>query len=359
MSEWKENKIGELISLEYGKGLTGYKDAIGEYEVFGTNGKIGYTDQFIYDKPSIIIGRKGAYRGVNLAVKPFFVIDTAFYSKNKIKDIDTPFLFYWFKNIDIDEMDSGSAIPSTSRDEVYDLDISLPPLSEQKAIAGVLSSLDDKIDLLHRQNKTLEAMAETLFRQWFVISNGDDSNVIKFIDAVQFTKGRKPQETSELYIDGLIPQILIETFDTGKTLFSDPINMVIAKEKDILMVMDGASSGRVEIGFEGIVGSTIGLFRPKEEFNYPLFLYHFLKYNEEYIKDNTTGSAIPHADKDLILDLDVEYLSGKVEQFEKITSGFFKKKQNNNKQILSLVKLRDTLLPKLMSGQVRIRYEEN
>src|SRR5690606_22229576 len=76
--------------------------------------------------------------------------------------------YYWFKNVDINDMDSGSAIPSTSRDEVYELEIELPPLSEQKAIASILSSLDDKIDLLHRQNATLEAMAETLFRQWFV-----------------------------------------------------------------------------------------------------------------------------------------------------------------------------------------------
>src|SRR5574338_202947 len=106
-----------------------------------------------------IIGRKGAYREVHLAKKPFFVIDTAFYTKNKHKELDTLYLYYWFINIDINEMNSGSAIPSTSRDEVYDLEILLPKESEQKSIASILSSLDDKIDLLHRQNATLEAMA--------------------------------------------------------------------------------------------------------------------------------------------------------------------------------------------------------
>jgi type I restriction enzyme S subunit len=169
-----ECKIGELITLEYGKGLRDYRENAGKYEVFGTNGKIGFTENYLYDKPSIVIGRKGAYKGVHLASKPFYVIDTAFYTKAKNGNTDNIFLYYWLKDIDIDAMDSGSAIPSTIRDEVYDLDIALPPLPEQKAIASVLSSLDDKIDLLHRQNKTLEAMAETLFRQWFIEEAQDD-----------------------------------------------------------------------------------------------------------------------------------------------------------------------------------------
>jgi len=166
--KWRDLKIGNILTLEYGKALQNYRNGNGYFDVFGTNGKIGVTEIYLHDEPSLIIGRKGAYRGVHLAKRPFFVIDTAFYTKNKIEDLDVIYLYYWFKCIDINSMDSGSAIPSTNRDEVYDLDILLPPFDEQKAIAAVLSSLDDKIDLLHRQNKTLEAMAETLCRQWFV-----------------------------------------------------------------------------------------------------------------------------------------------------------------------------------------------
>ncbi|MFQ5443766.1 MAG: restriction endonuclease subunit S, partial [Nitrospinales bacterium] len=122
MSDWMPSRIGDIILLEYGKGLKDYKHKKGKYDVFGTNGWIGSCDEFLYDQPSLIIGRKGAYRGVHIAKTPFHVIDTAFYTKNKIKDLDVQFLFYWFQIIDINEMDSGSAIPSTSRDEVYDLD---------------------------------------------------------------------------------------------------------------------------------------------------------------------------------------------------------------------------------------------
>jgi type I restriction enzyme S subunit len=190
MSEWKEYMIGDIVSLEYGKSLQDYRNGVGKYDVFGTNGKIGLTNSYLFDKCSVIIGRKGAYREVHLAKSPFYVIDTAFYTKNKINDLNTLFLYYWFKNVDINSMDSGSAIPSTSRGEIYELDISLPPLPEQHAIATILSSLDDKIDLLHRQNATLEAMAEAVFRQWFVVEGKEEWEEGTLGDLVEFNYGK-------------------------------------------------------------------------------------------------------------------------------------------------------------------------
>jgi len=122
--------------------------------------------------------------------------------------------------------------------------------------------------------------------------------------------------------------------------------------------MDGASSGRVDIGIDGIVGSTIGLFRPTRDFNYSLFLFYFLKSNEEFITDNTTGSAIPHTDRALVFDLDVEYTSiDKVREFEQIAENYFNKKLSNKNQIRTLTQLRDTLLPKLMSGEIRVNIK--
>ena len=80
-SEWTNMPWGQISTLEYGKSLKGYKDRSFGYKVFGTNGPIGWNDTFLYDKPSVIIGRKGAYRGVHLSTKPFYVIDTAFLSQ--------------------------------------------------------------------------------------------------------------------------------------------------------------------------------------------------------------------------------------------------------------------------------------
>ena len=95
--------------------------------LFMTNGKIGTTDSFLYPFPGIVIGRKGAYRGVHFSDTPFYVIDTAFYLRPRINDLDVKFAYYQLLTVDINYMDSGSAIPSTSREDFMDLDVLLPP----------------------------------------------------------------------------------------------------------------------------------------------------------------------------------------------------------------------------------------
>ncbi|MHA3055819.1 restriction endonuclease subunit S [Acinetobacter sp. ANC 4633] len=99
-------------------------------------------------------------------------------------------------------IETGTAVPHISASQIKDFSFYLPPLSEQKAIASVLSSLDDKIDLLHRQNKTLEAMAETLFRQWFIEEAKDDWNETKVLDVFLLVGGGTPKTSEADYWDG-------------------------------------------------------------------------------------------------------------------------------------------------------------
>ncbi|MBM4056492.1 MAG: hypothetical protein FJ264_17870 [Planctomycetes bacterium] len=113
-SKWEKTTWGELATLEYGKSLRDYQGTKGDIPVYGTNGRIGYTDKPLCTFPTVIIGRKGAYRGVHYSNKPFFVIDTAFYLKPKSPKIDLKFAYYQLLTQDINSLDSGSAIPSTS-----------------------------------------------------------------------------------------------------------------------------------------------------------------------------------------------------------------------------------------------------
>lgn len=170
-TEWQMLSWGDVATLEYGKSLRDYKESNGDVPVYGTNGLIGYTDEPLCIFPSVIIGRKGAYRGVHYSAKPFFVIDTAFYLKPKNENIDLKFAYYHLLTQDINSMDSGSAIPSTSREDFYNLSVSLPPLPTQRRIADILSALDDKIELNRQTNATLEAMAQAIFKEWFVDFN--------------------------------------------------------------------------------------------------------------------------------------------------------------------------------------------
>jgi type I restriction enzyme, S subunit len=162
-SDWASCRWGDLATLEYGKSLRDYSDAIGPYVVYGTNGPIGKHSEPLCNHAGVIIGRKGAYRGVHYSDKPFFVIDTAFYLEPKV-DIDPKWAYYQILTYDINAMDSGSAIPSTSRGDFYGLPVKVPPLPEQRAIAHILGTLDDKIELNRRMNETLEALARAIFK---------------------------------------------------------------------------------------------------------------------------------------------------------------------------------------------------
>ena len=166
-NDWQKTVWGDIATLEYGKSLRGYQTSTGPYRVYGTNGQIGWHNEPLCHHPSVIVGRKGAYRGIHYSPEPFFAIDTAFYLKPK-NEIDARWAYYQLLTQDINGMDSGSAIPSTSRDDFYALPVTIPPLPEQRAIAHILGTLDDKIELNRRMNQTLEAMARAIFQDWFV-----------------------------------------------------------------------------------------------------------------------------------------------------------------------------------------------
>lgn len=371
MSEWKEYKIGDILKLEYGKGLKDYRSGNDGFDVFGTNGKIGTTDNFLFDQPSIIIGRKGAYREVHYAKTPFFVIDTAFYTKTLVDNLDTTFLYYWFKNVDINAMDSGSAIPSTSRDEVYELNISLPDPNEQIAVASILSSLDDKIDLLNRQNQTLEKMAETLFRQWFVEEEWEEGTISQII-TIQNGYAFKSKDFKESGIEGVlkIKNISGGIINIGQTDFisTDVATSIQDRFKvisgDVLIAMTGA-----EIGKLGIIPKTtnslwlnqrVGLL--KEKFKGSRFLaYLQLKseFGQDYIENTATGSAQPNISGFGIENCYFPKLTdNQIVSYSHQIGEMYDKIIFNLGQISTLASMRDNLLPKLMSGEVQVDYQE-
>src|SRR5262249_49111269 len=145
----------------------GHEATKGAYRVYGSNGPVGWTSEPLAPGPGVILGRKGAYRGVQYSVDPFFVIDTAYYVVPR-RDLDMRWLYYAIKHYKLGEIDDGSPIPSTTRAAVYVLDLDVPPVSEQHAIGRILGAFDDKIELNRRKNATLESMARALFKSWFV-----------------------------------------------------------------------------------------------------------------------------------------------------------------------------------------------
>jgi len=158
---WERKRWGDIATLEYGKSLRDYREGAGKYRVFGTNGPIGYHDQALCETEGIVIGRKGAYRGIHYSPEPFFVIDTAFYLKPKER-LDLKWAYYELLRFDINGMDSGSAIPSTSRDDFYGIPAVLPPLKIQQAFGKIVGRWLAKVYANQSESRMLAAVRDAL-----------------------------------------------------------------------------------------------------------------------------------------------------------------------------------------------------
>lgn len=253
---------------------------------------------------------------------------------------------------------TGSTFPNVSRDQLADLEISIPPLPEQKAIAAVLSSLDDKIDLLHRQNKTLEAMAETLFRQWFVEEAQEDWEEGTLGDVIEIFDGQRiplsKMERDERKNGHLYPYY-------GAAQIMDYINDYIFDGEYILLGEDGTV--RTDGGYPVLqfatgkfwVNNHAHVLRAKAPYS-NFFLWNYL--SRTNIDEIVTGAVQPKINQSNLKSLTFpRFPKNLVVEFNEITEPILARIQHNKMQIAGHEKLRDTLLPKLMSGEIRVKYE--
>jgi type I restriction enzyme, S subunit len=158
---WNITTWGTLATLKYGKSLRDYTSTSGAYPVYGTNGKIGTCSEPLCSSAGIIIGRKGAYRGVHYSSMPFFVIDTAFYVALNAS-IESRWCYYSLLRQDINEIDSGSAIPSTSREDFYSLKVVAPPTALQQAFVEFLEPFWQRQEHANRESAVLGEVRDTL-----------------------------------------------------------------------------------------------------------------------------------------------------------------------------------------------------
>ena len=266
----------------------------------------------------------------------------------------------------------GGTRNALTKGMLEDYEVILPPLPEQKAIASVLSSLDDKIDLLHRQNKTLEAMAETLFRQWFIEEAKEDWEEVTLADVcTRITDG---SHSSPASVEEGYPMASVkDMYDWGinqatcRKISKEDYEALVqadckALQGDILIAKDGSYLKHVfllEKSLDVVLLSSIAMLRPNGRYN-PMLLTLFLKLDSthELMQNIVTGAVIPRIVlkdfRKFPIQLPPKDLQDKA---VKIVKPIFEKCWENNRQIQTLENLRDTLLPKLMSGEVRVQYQ--
>lgn len=259
------------------------------------------------------------------------------------------FLFYFFKSeygqYQILKYEAQVGVPSISNPltSLKEMQVPVPPFPEQTAIAEVLSSLDDKIDLLHRQNKTLEQLAETLFRQWFVEEADESWKIGNVEDLFKLQRGFDLPIQNR--IEGQFPIITSSGINGSHNEFKVNGPGVTTGRSGLL--------GKVFYIDEDFWPLNTSLFIVNYKIATPLFSYFFLKTMD--IASLNGGSAVPTLNRNDVHSIET-LLPPKsiVLEFENYAKDYFQKIKSNATQIRTLTKLRDTLLPKLMSGEVRV-----
>lgn len=411
MTSWKEHKLGELTELVT-KGTT--PSSLGgkfttegvtyiKSEAVGYDGSLDrstfvYIDEAMHQKlkrsqlakDDILYSMAGIFLGKNALVPedvlPANTNQALAIIRLKKEIADPRFIHYYLRQpsvIDfVNNMSGQSAQPNINFEEIRSIDILLPELNEQIRIANILNSLEEKIDLLHRQNKTLEALAETLFRA--LLKENDETwsqkSFGEFIDSTFGGEWGKEKPEGDFNLEVCcIRGTDIADLQTGianrtpiRFVKQAKFNNISPKDGDLVLEISGGtdeqSTGRTVYINElnrtlfphPIVFSNFcRLIRPrKKEFSYFLYLYiQFLYHQDEFFNIENGTSGIKNLDyKYLLFDLKFSLPNDEDEilNFNERVKVYFEKINKNKHQIITLTKLRDTLLPKLMSGEVRV-----
>ena len=392
MFEWKECKIGEILtekgyirgpfgsSLKRGEmkdsGIPVYeqKNAIygsRDFRFFIDDDKFKELNRFQVRTNDLIISCSGTVGKISIIKEddPKGIISQALLiMRPDIKKITLLYLYYFLSSRQgfelITQASHGSVqINIAERKVVENIPLLLPPLPEQRAIASVLSSLDDKIDLLHRQNKTLEAMAETLFRQWFVEEADEGWEEGKIPDEFAYVMGSSPPGESYNENGDGVPMYQGNAdfefrFPKRRIFTTDPKRF--AEQFDTLISVRAPVGAQNMADEKCCIGRGVAAFRYKRNNDYYTYTYFkiksLMKEIEQFNQTGTVFGSISKADFEALeIVLPPTEL---VYKFQSEMKPIDDKVMSNCFQIRTIEKLRDTLLPKLMSGEVRVQIAQ-
>ena len=398
MSEWKESELGEIINLKRGYDLPSSNRIDGCVPIISSSGITGYHNEHKQIGPGVVTGRYGTL-GEFFLIKhgeKYWPLNTTLFVED-FNGNNPEFIYYFLQTLDFERFGHKSAVPGLNRNELHEILVKLPDAETQKEIAKTLSHLDKKITLLRQQNQTLEELAQTLFKRWFVEFEFPNENGETYKSSggkmVESELGEIPEgwrlaslgELSSLKsgyafksndfvgnssvkavkIKDLKGKGVVEISDVSsvseQVATIERVKYFRLKEGDIVLAMSGNTTGKIGVipphEDELYLNQRVGKFFLKES-SYKGFLYNFLMSGnyEERILSMGYGSAQPNINPTQIESIEVlipseDVLTGYI----KISEPIYNKVLVNNEEVQTLAQLRDTLLPKLMSGELRVK----
>ena len=380
-SQWERTVLGQLLSMANGKSSPVRIEGA-SYPVYGSNGVIGHCNDLNAHKGTIVIGRVGSYCGsLQFSDEDCWVTDNAIRA-NVVADHDAKFLYYLMQTLNLNSWRSGSGQPLLNQTTLSSIPVSVPSPLEQRRIAHVLGTLDDKIELNRRMNATLEGMAQALFKSWFV----DFEPVRAKMDGC-WRRGESlpgmPAELYDLFPEQLVPSELGEVPEGwavkalgeiielayGKSLRADkrlgghiPVygsNGQVGWHNEKLVDGPGVIIGRK--GNPGIVTWSHMDFYPIDTTFYVkskdsgigfFFLHYALK--RQNLPSVAADSAVPGLNRNLAyMNRQLVPRAETVSVFDLQVETLFSQTHCLEEESRILADLRDALLPRLMSGNVK------
>lgn len=381
-------KLKDLLTIRNGKDHKEINS--GDYPIFGSGGIMRFGNKYLYDKPSILLPRKGSLSNIQYCEQPFWTVDTLYYTEVDNQKVNPYYLYSYLRLLDLSNLDSGTGVPSMTFSSYYNIKVKLPDIHIQNRLAKILKNIDDKIAINREINRNLEVIAKQLYDYWFVQFDFPDENGKPYKSSGgemvyneklkrEIPKGWTVVNLSEYlntYIDKISPDKVdkkckyapIEVLPRNKMSFDEsvPIDNALSglcrfKKRQILLSNRRVYFHKVCIAaFNGITRDTVIILEP---INKDLLGYTYQLINDDIFIDYATrhsyGSEQPvlswesakkHKVFKPLKNLELLY-SNRINQLIDIVL-------KNELEISLLKKQRDELLPLLMNGQVSVMPTE-
>ena len=360
---YKTYLLKELVTIKYGKNQKKVICKNGKIPIYGTGGLIGYASQFLYDKPSVLIGRKGTISKVKYIEHPFWTVDTLFYTIVNTELVIPKYLYYLMSQIDLNIYNEGTTIPSLRTETLYKLEFNIPSIADQEKILSYLNPLDSKIQLNNKINNNLEQQAQAIFSNEFLTLETlpDGWKQASLIDIADYLNGLAMQKYRPTVDETGIPVLKIKELRQG--CCDDNSELCSPNIKSEYIIHDGdvifSWSGSLLVDFwcGGICGLNQHLFKVTSNKFDKWFYYVWTKHHlDRFIavaadKATTMG----HIKRDelskaaVLIPTEADY-----KRIEALLQPIYDLIIANRIENKKLAETRDTLLPKLMSGEIDI-----
>lgn len=374
--ETKLVKLGDIISLNYGKSLTKKNRIPGDVPVYGSSGITDYHNKPLVDAPSLIIGRKGSIGSVFLSEVPFYPIDTTYFAKESdLNGLDLHFAYYFLKFLPLSEMNTDSAIPGLNRNNFYSLDVVIPDIKSQKIIAFLLDQISYKIKINQQINKNLLKLGMNIAIR---TSNINKCTTCRISDMKDFLTvsdhvangSFKTLKDNVTIVDKPDYSLFLRNTDLKRNLMGD--KRWITKHSYDFLKKSHLYGGEVIISNVGDVGSVhrvpyldehmvagnnvIFIQSADSWITDYLYLYFLSNIGQHALSTITSGSAQQKFNKTDFRAIELPIIPKNF--VKKNLTPILKKIDSNRVEEDCLITLRDLLLPRLLSGEIDLSIFE-